>query len=316
MIKPVFIFSLPRSGSTLLQRLLMAHSQVSSVAEPWILLPLLYTLRPNGQSAEYSHRISRRAVQDLIENMRGGQEEYIRQLRQFVEGIYASVARDGAVFFVDKTPRYYFIIPEIARLFPDARFIFLFRNPLQVYASVLSTWGKGGFRVLWGNHVDLKLGPKLLSAGYENLKVNSLALRYEDLIADPDAILKQVCEYIGTSYEPAMLEKFSQQNTNGRMGDPTGVYQYNVVEQGAQGKWKALFATELRKKIAMKYLASLPEDELAIQGYDKATLLQEIMGIEVRRESVKSTLVDAYYYIRSELIYAASRLALRFQEKL
>jgi hypothetical protein len=316
MIKPVFIFSLPRSGSTLLQRLMMAHSQVSSVAEPWILLPLLYTLRPNGQTAEYSHRICQHAVQDLIENMRGGEEEYINQLRQFVEGIYASVARDGTVFFVDKTPRYYFVIPEIARLFPDARFIFLFRNPLQVYASILSTWGKGGFRVLWGNLVDLKLGPKLLSQGYEKLKESSLALRYEDLVANPDASLRRVCDYIGTSYEPTMLDKFSQQATNGRMGDPTGIHQYKVVEQSAQDKWMTLFSTKLRKRIAKKYLASLPEEALAIQGYNKETMLKEIIQIELGRGNPRATIMDAYYYVRSELIYALSRFVMRFMEKL
>ena len=40
-VKPVFIFSLPRSGSTLLQRVLTGHSEISSFAEPHFLLPLV-----------------------------------------------------------------------------------------------------------------------------------------------------------------------------------------------------------------------------------------------------------------------------------
>ena len=43
-IRPIFIFSAPRSGSTLLQRVLAAHTQVATASEPWILLPLLSPL--------------------------------------------------------------------------------------------------------------------------------------------------------------------------------------------------------------------------------------------------------------------------------
>ncbi|MFV1990599.1 MAG: sulfotransferase, partial [Acidimicrobiales bacterium] len=47
-IRPAFLLSLPRSGSTLLQRLLGAHSMVATVAEPWLLIPPLYALRDEG----------------------------------------------------------------------------------------------------------------------------------------------------------------------------------------------------------------------------------------------------------------------------
>ena len=47
-VTPVFIFSLPRSGSTLTQRVLTAHDGVASAAEPWVLLPLLQPLVPTA----------------------------------------------------------------------------------------------------------------------------------------------------------------------------------------------------------------------------------------------------------------------------
>jgi len=48
----IFILSLPRSGSTLLQRILGGHSQVHTVAEPWLMLNPLYALRETGIEAE------------------------------------------------------------------------------------------------------------------------------------------------------------------------------------------------------------------------------------------------------------------------
>ncbi|MBT8101022.1 MAG: sulfotransferase, partial [Gammaproteobacteria bacterium] len=53
MLRPVFLLSLPRSGSTLLQRMLMTHPAISSVPEPWLLLPIFYPRRTSGHSAEY-----------------------------------------------------------------------------------------------------------------------------------------------------------------------------------------------------------------------------------------------------------------------
>jgi Sulfotransferase family len=136
-LKPLFIFSLPRSGSTLLQRVLMSHSKISSTAEPWLLLPLLQMLKKEGTVTTYSHQNCQKAMVDIVSNMRGGKPEYNHLLKEFVESIYASTSKDGSVYFLDKTPRYYMIIPEIVELFPEAKFVFLFRNPVHVYASML-----------------------------------------------------------------------------------------------------------------------------------------------------------------------------------
>ena len=57
MQAPIFVFSLPRSGSTLLQRVLMSHNDISSVAEPWILLPQIYSLKKEGTLSEYSPKL-------------------------------------------------------------------------------------------------------------------------------------------------------------------------------------------------------------------------------------------------------------------
>src|SRR5688500_15750036 len=62
---PLFLLSLPRSGSTLAQRILAAHEAIATASEPWILLPYLYTLRERGAYAEYNHRVLVRAVEDF-----------------------------------------------------------------------------------------------------------------------------------------------------------------------------------------------------------------------------------------------------------
>jgi hypothetical protein len=71
--KPIFLFSIGRSGSTMAQRILAAHEQIHvPTTEPHILLPYLYTLRNKGVYAEYGHKNVVRSVKDLYDNMPEG----------------------------------------------------------------------------------------------------------------------------------------------------------------------------------------------------------------------------------------------------
>ena len=51
-IKPIFIISLPRSGSTLVQEVLLHIDNVNSHSETWILLPILFSLKPEQRITE------------------------------------------------------------------------------------------------------------------------------------------------------------------------------------------------------------------------------------------------------------------------
>ena len=68
-VTPIFIFSLPRSGSTLLQRLIGADTNVSYASEPWILLPFFYALKDTGASAEYNHQVMTQGVRHFAESI-------------------------------------------------------------------------------------------------------------------------------------------------------------------------------------------------------------------------------------------------------
>ena len=64
-MQPIFLFSLPRSGSTLAQRIIASHAEIATTAEPWLLLPCLYALRHGGVYAEYSQATAVKAIRDF-----------------------------------------------------------------------------------------------------------------------------------------------------------------------------------------------------------------------------------------------------------
>src|SRR5207244_4522699 len=95
----------------------------------------------------------------------------------------------GKRLLVDKTPRYYQILPELSRLFPTAHQIWLKRSPLDVIASCKNTWGLSLSELLGEpispHSFDTTVALSLLSAHFSNVSSPSFCLRYEDLVADP-----------------------------------------------------------------------------------------------------------------------------------
>jgi len=277
-ITPVFLFSLPRSGSTLLQKILMTHPKINSVAEPWLLLPFLSTIKEEGTLAKYSHKTCNRAFNDFIKNT-GGKENYLNNLNKFALNLYKSASNENHIFFLDKTPRYHLIIPEIAKTFPEAKFIFLFRHPLAIYSSVLRTWNKNRF-FNHGHYVDLYEGPDNLLKGYNILKNKSLKINYEDLVIDLENQVNNISEYLKLETKEFNIEDYKSKDLIGKMGDQKGIKKYSRVSDKSIDKWKKTFNTNFRKIIAKKYIRKLDDQYLELTGFNKTSTIKEIENIK------------------------------------
>ena len=278
-VRPIFLFSLPRAGSTLAQRVLASHEDVVTGPEPWLLLPYLYATRDEGVYAEYTHRGAALAIRDFSRGLPGGTEDYLTELRDFALRLYGKAAGDGARYFLDKTPRYHLIADEIIRLFPDAKFIFLWRNPLSVVASNVETWAGGKWR-LYGQKVDFFEGLARLVAAHEAHEGSVCALRYEDLVLNPEEEWRRVFEYLELRFEPGLLTRFPEVTIEGRMsGDPIGKERYRTIDAEPLQKWKKTVANPLRKAWCRRYLRWIGRGRLARMGYDLENLLKDLDAV-------------------------------------
>lgn len=275
-LKPIFIFSLARSGSTLLQKLLMTHDEIDSTAETWVLLPLISPMKKKGLEADYDHSIAHVALMDVMKNLNDKSIDYNDLMRNFVLSIYQGLSDGKSTFFIDKTPRYFMIIPEIVKIFPEAKFIFLFRNPVNIYSSMISTWRNNTLKYSKFVDYDLKQGSLILSQSYNLLKDKSYALQYESLVEDPEKYLKQITNYLGLEYQPKMIKNFFHQDLKGQSHDPTGILKYNNVSTLTLNKWKKVFNTFYRKRVLLKFIENLDDKVFLIQGYNKEGIINEI----------------------------------------
>jgi len=276
MLKPLFILSLPRSGSTLMQRVLATDSQIASAAEPWVLLPFVYALKEQGVSAEYEHSLARMALNDFFLELPNGKQDFLSAVGSAVRELYRKAAGTEHVrYFLDKTPRYTLIADEIIDMFPDGKFIYLWRNPLAIIASIIETWGEGKWNIeLY--EIDLFKGLASMIDAYQAHSENALVVQYESFLMSPEKELFRIQEYLEVKLDPDVLRNFSQVNFKGALGDPTGITNYRAIDAAPLNKWKSVINNPLRKMWCRRYLNWLGEERLKVMGYDLNELLCDL----------------------------------------
>lgn len=276
----LFLISLPRAGSTLLQRILAAHPGVATVDEPWLALPWIYALRGTGIRTEYGHATWLRALRGLDERVPDLRGRIERRVRALVSEIYSELAGEAPVF-LDKTPRYHLIVPELAQLFPEARFILLFRNPADVWASSVRAFRGNRLRRMDHLDVDLERGPGHMAEADEVLAERAVAVRYEDLVSDPETSVREVCGKLGLDYDPAMVTDFATGAPAG-LGDHRGIGTSDGIDD-RRGSWREVIDSPVRKRRLLGYLDRVDELYLERGGYDRTALLREVRGQRMSR---------------------------------
>ena len=141
--RPIFIVSTPRSGSTLLyETLVKAPGLFATGNESHHLIEAVPGLAPQQRGWLSNQLVAHDASPEVAERLAAG---FYRQIRD----------RDGQlptgrVRMVEKTPKNALRVPFFDALWPDAHFIYLYRDPHETLYSMMEAWSSGGFRTYPG----------------------------------------------------------------------------------------------------------------------------------------------------------------------
>jgi hypothetical protein len=221
----MFIVGCPRSGTTLLRRMVDAHRQIAITREThWI---ARYFEKRTGLTPEGF--VTPELIPELLEHrrfpkMKVGREELERLINSdepvsypsFVSAIFDLYGqRKGKSLVGDKTPAYVRSIATLHGLWPEAKFVHIIRDGRDVCLSILNwkkaqvaarrraTWTEAPVlatalwwkqRVRLGREDGIALGPELY---YE--------IRYEALVSQPATECAALCDFLGLPYDDAML---------------------------------------------------------------------------------------------------------------
>jgi hypothetical protein len=175
-------------------------------------------LKRNGNKAEFTRRIlatdrSERAIFTLV-------------MEFYCEANKAS-GTDGCILG-EKTPTHMYYVPTLLEWFPRAKIIHTFRDPRAITVSKIrkvSEKGKEGPKRKFSSVPGWLIEPfadsievvhmtkswldaARLHTTYERLYPERYALlRFEDLISSPQEHIGRICNYLGVTFEPTMLEE-------------------------------------------------------------------------------------------------------------
>lgn len=287
---PLFLFSLPRSGSTLAQRILAAHEPIATASEPWVLLPYLYTLRRDGLYAEYNHLAFVQALEDFCEVLPRGRDDYTGEIRELAMRLYSKATPEGTRYFLDKTPRYHLVSDEIVAAFPDAKYLFLWRNPLAVVASIIESWADGKWN-LYRFKVDLFDGIDNLIRTYESHEDKVHAVRYEEIITNPEETWVEAFRYLDLPFSRSALDHFGNVELAGRWGDRSGQQKYAKLSAASLEGWRRTLNNPFRKTWCRRYLRWLGRHRLEVMGYDMDRLIADLDSLPASYRLVGSDVV-------------------------
>lgn len=293
MVSPLFLLSLPRSGSTLLQRILGRHEQIATGPEPTFLLPLFHLVDDAEVVATYDHHFTSWAVSDFFDVL--GDDGFRDTVRRWASDAYerAAVATGSgeARYFLDKTPKYHQIADEIVATFDQAPVIVLWRNPLAVVASMMTTW-RGGRWNLEHFRLDLYDGLPRLVDVVRRHGDDIITVRYEDLVADPEREGRRLFDRLGLGFEERTLDDFASVELVGRVQDPNVATEgFRAVRTDRVDSWTQVLSNPLRRRWCRRYLDWLGDDRLAVMGYDREVLLGDLEAVPASTQHLASDLV-------------------------
>ncbi len=272
-VKMLFVIGAPRSGTTMLERMLSSHSMIQGGPEPHLLTPLAHLgVWDKVDKAPYDHVLAAESQKLFVRQLPHQEQDYWDACRAYCDVLYGRYleSKGNKPICLDKTPAYGLILPFMQKVFPDGKYVVLTRHPMAMFSSFANSFFDGDYQVAQQYNPLLNRYVPALAAFLRQQETPFVHVRYEDLVKDPETWFAKICDYIGIPFEPEAIE-YGKQGEVERpkgLGDPIGVQQHTRPSTASVKKWVQELASDPKKLALMKeVVAQLDPADLATLGY-------------------------------------------------
>jgi len=281
----LFVHSLPRTGSTLLRLLLDSHPRIYCPDELH-LGRLLQALAATQEGLTDCPKPSAPSMADIDPTSPAA----VATRRMVGDLLAAAAVARSKDLWCDKSPSNLEFISLIERIFPDARYLVLHRHALDFAMSCLRFSTYGFYLQVVEDYVRKDhrnfLRPLLQAWNDKTAELleferrhpdRCCRLRYEDLVAAPDATLERLCDFLGVERVPDLVARTfsSPHQQRAYHGDPKAYYSHGISDSsigcGAELNVSALRlvpAEHLERMNALLTTLSYPAVEISASGID------------------------------------------------
>ncbi len=200
---PIFVFGMPRSGTTLIEQILGSHPKVHGAGELSIAKEMFDRV-PGWMNVKAAPA----ACMPLIsmEVIQRAAKEHLTQLRAH----HAMAAR-----IVDKMPDNYLWLGFLAALFPKAKFIYSKRD---VHDIAVSCWITNFKQIRWACDQDdiggrIQNHLRIMEHWKKVLPVPILEVEYEQTVEDLEGVARKMIAFCGLEWDPVCLAFYESKRT-------------------------------------------------------------------------------------------------------
>jgi Tfp pilus assembly protein PilF len=199
---PIFVLGQPRSGTTLIERIITSHSQVSSAGELQQLGLAVRRLSDYRDPKRFSTAFFA-AAKNLPPRQLG--DLYLDSTRKL---------RGQTAYFVDKLPQNYLMIPLILAALPAAKIVHLQRDPMDAcFASFKQLFADAYLhsydQAEMARHHRRYL--HLMAVWRERFGERFLDISYEATVQDLEPNARRLINFLGLDWQPACLDFHNQE---------------------------------------------------------------------------------------------------------
>ena len=216
-----FLLGFPRSGTTLLDTFLMGHPEVAVLEEKQL--------------------VARAA--DVVGGSRGLSDSSVGLLRKaraaYHDALAGLVGTGFSGLVVDKFPLDMAAAPVIEAVFPGAPMIFAQRHPCDVVLSgFMQPIGVVNFSSIEAaaDYYDAMMS--IWTAARETLDLNVHTVVYEELVVDPEAVLRPLLDFLGLAWDDRLLDHRTTAKARGTIVTPSYDQVTEPISTRPVGRWK------------------------------------------------------------------------------
>ena len=270
----LYLISTPRSGSTMLERMLASHSRILGRPEPHLMTPLAHLgYWANVEKAPFDHVLAAESTREFVADLPNKEADYYDACRAYADILYGRILEPtGKRYFLDKTPANGLIVGFLAKLYPQARYVVLTRHPLGIFSSFANSFFDGDYQLAQDYNPMLNRYVPVMAWFIREKPVPLLHVRYEDVTSEPEKHMRAILEFLDLPFEEGCVEYGRQKHTAKGLGDPLGVKQHSRPVTSSQEKWAEELAFDANKLRLMKQVvAQLDPEDLKTWGYPLET---------------------------------------------
>jgi hypothetical protein len=304
--KVFFVVGPPRSGSTLLARMIGSHSQIYSRPEPHMLTPLAHLgYYDKVEKAPYDAILAAESMRHFVDDLPGGEQDYIAACRAYTDTLYLRMlsTQPGARYFLDKTPAYALVLDFIARIYPCARYVVLTRHPLAVFSSYAESFFDSDYEAA---HAYNPILERYVPAIARFLRADAVPIHhvvYERLVADPEATLEGIFAFLGVPNEPQAVNYGEHEHEEKGLGDPIGVAKHSRPTTASIDKWAVEIASDPRRlALCRRIIDKLDPADLALWGHPVETIWAPLDAAGASGLKPKPKKLDRYRLERRAIV--------------